>query len=227
VNDGGMSGTGGADAGRRDWQAWHSAYDEEGSPLQRRLKIVQGHVRDWLEARQGQPLRVVSVCAGEGRDLLGVLAGHPDARHVSARLVELDPRNVAAAEAAAQEAGLSGVEVMQADAGSSDSYRGAVPADLVLVCGVFGNISDSDIRQTVTALPQLCAPDATVVWTRSRHEPDRTPTIRGWFAHSGFEELAFDAPDDALFSVGVHRLVGRPSTLMPDEVLFRFTTDVN
>jgi hypothetical protein len=47
-----------------------------------------------------------------------------------------------------------------------------------------------------------------VVWTRGRTPPDRTPAIRGWFADAGFEEVAFEAPGDVTFSVGVHRWAG-------------------
>ena len=65
-----------------------------GSPLSRRLEIVQGHIRSWLREQQDRPVRVVSACAGQGRDLLEVLATEPSAPSVRARLVELDPRNV-------------------------------------------------------------------------------------------------------------------------------------
>ena len=40
-------------------------------------------------------------------------------------------------------AGDADVEVLVADAGRTDSYAGRVPAEVVLVCGVFGNISDA------------------------------------------------------------------------------------
>jgi len=50
-----------------------------------------------------------------------------------------------------------GVEVLGADAGTTSSYRAAVPADLVLVCGVFGNVTDADMMRTIDLLPTLCA----------------------------------------------------------------------
>ncbi|MGB8650965.1 MAG: SAM-dependent methyltransferase, partial [Mycobacteriales bacterium] len=179
------------------WYDWHAPYDEPGSPLDRRLRIVQSQVAGWLRGRGRQQLRVVSACAGQGRDLLEVLGAAPSVR---ARLVELDPDNVAAAERAARAAGLDGVQVVCADAGWTDAYAGAVPADLVLMCGVFGNISDDDVHRTVGLLPQLCAAGATVIWTRSRRAPDLTPSIRSWFGEVGFVEQAFEAPHDALFS---------------------------
>ena len=77
---------------------------------------------------------------------------------------------------------------------STDAYEGAVPADLVLVCGVFGNVPPDSIENTVRRLPQLCAPGATVIWTRHRRKPDLTPRIRGWFRAASFVEVSFHAP---------------------------------
>jgi hypothetical protein len=156
---------------RRDWQAWHAPYDEPGSYLARRLAVVQGRIREALDAAPPGRLRAVSLCAGQGRDLIGALRGHPRRHDLVARLVELDPRNAEAARAAAREVGLTGLEVVTGDAARSDAYLGAVPADLVLVCGVFGNVSDADIRRIVARLPELCAPRATVVWTRHGARP--------------------------------------------------------
>jgi hypothetical protein len=110
---------------------------------------------------------------------------------------------------------------MQADAGDLASYRQAVPADLVIMAGVLGNIGDADVYTTVHALPQLCAAGATVIWTRTRRAPDRTPAIRTWLTDAGFSELAFAAPDDVLFSVGVHRFTGTPQPLGQDKI-FQF-----
>jgi hypothetical protein len=31
------------------------------------------------------------------------------------------------------------------------------------MAGVFGNITDADVQQTITALPEQCAADATVI----------------------------------------------------------------
>ena len=206
----------------RDWVAWHAAYDED-SPLHRRLRAVQRRIRDALDERAAGAIRVVSLCAGEGRDLLEVLANHPRAPDVRGRLVELDPELVARAEARAP----VGIEVACADAGLADAYLGAVPADLVLVCGVFGNISDEDVEGTIRALPAFCAPDATVIWTRHRRPPDLTVEIRRWFVEAGFEPIAFDAPPAYAWSVGVGRFVGGPEPLVGDRRLFSFVPDTN
>jgi hypothetical protein len=208
---------------RRDWVEWHRDYDDPGSLLSRRGELVRGHLRDELERIPAGDVRVISLCAGQGRDVIGALTGHPRRHDVRARLVELDGRNVALARQAAQAAGLHGVEVLQADAGITDACAGAVPAQIVLACGIFGNISDSDIRATVGALPSLCAPGALVLWTRHRRAPDLTPAIRSWLGEAGFREEAFDTSPDGFMSVGAHRLTGEPAALALGQRLFTFS----
>jgi hypothetical protein len=69
-----------------DWRAWHRAYADPDSALSQRLRVVQGAVASWLDGHVG-PARILSLCAGEGRDLLDVLDGRPDAIHLSATAV--------------------------------------------------------------------------------------------------------------------------------------------
>ena len=159
------------------------------------------------------------MCAGQGNDLIGALSGHARAADVRARLVELHPRNCEAAHAAAP----AGVDVACADAALTSSYDGAVPAEIVLANGVFGNISDADIERTIGLLPSLCAPEATVIWTRHRRPPDRTVDIRRWFDAAGFTEIAYEAPDEFIFGVGVNRLTVPPVPFRADVKLFDFT----
>jgi hypothetical protein len=46
--------------------------------LSQRLRLVQRHIDDWLDERPESLLQVVSVCAGQGNDLIGVLARRSD-----------------------------------------------------------------------------------------------------------------------------------------------------
>jgi hypothetical protein len=179
---------------------------------------VQRHIRGAFDACAPGPIRLVSLCAGQGHDVIGALGGHPRAADVRARLVELNADNVVQARANAP----GNVEVVCGDASSTSVYAGAVPAEVVLANGVFGNISDANIEHTVNSLPSLCAPNATVVWTRHRRPPDMTPAIRAWFASAGFDEVAFEAPDGFIFGVGVHRLAREPDPFAPDVTLFEF-----
>jgi hypothetical protein len=213
-----------------DWRAWHEAYDDPGSDLSRRRRSVQRQIEDWLDSRPGGDLRVVSACSGDGRDLLEVLARRPDGGRVSALLLELDEGLSASAATFAAEHGLHRVEVRRGDAGVTDSYRDAVPADLVMFCGVLGNLTDADARTTVAVARELSAPGALVLWTRGRFTApgiddlaEPTDLIRSWFAEDGFEEVAFDAPRDTGYRVGAHRLVAEPRPLGSTRTIFTFT----
>jgi hypothetical protein len=132
-----------------------------------------GHLRAELDHAPAGDIRLISLRAGQGRDVIGVLAGHPRRNDVRARLVGLDERNVAVARQAARAAGLDGVPMLQADAGITDVCTGAVPTQIVVVCGIFGNITVSDNHVTVETVPSLCAPSALVLWTRHRGPPLR------------------------------------------------------
>ncbi|MEH0544423.1 class I SAM-dependent methyltransferase [Streptomyces sp. B21-105] len=204
-----------------DWNRWHDRYDAPDSPLARRLSTVREQVRLALDDCPPGPLRVVSLCAGQGRDLLGVLPGHPRREDVRARLVELDRHNVDAALDAVRSAGLAQVEVVAGDASLLDHYAGMAPADLVLLCGVFGNITDPDIERTVDACTQLCATGGRVIWTRNRKAPDRVPLICGWFEERGFER-EWVTDEEQFQSVGVHRFRGPSRPLQPGERVFTF-----
>jgi hypothetical protein len=248
---------------RVDWVAWHEGYDDPVSGLSARLKLVQQHVAAALDRAPAGPVRLLSLCAGQGHDVLGVLPGHPRRDDVTAVLVEADRENVARARAAASAAGLAGtnpesvaparaaasdaglaeagpgsaerarrgpeatgrpqVEVRQADASQVADFTDAVPADVLLLCGIFGNVSVADIERTVSAAPALCALGATVIWTRHRREPDLTPRIRAWFTGAGFEELAFGSPESApRTGVGAAVLRGAGGAALPEGPLFRF-----
>ncbi|MGW0811295.1 class I SAM-dependent methyltransferase family protein [Nonomuraea sp. NPDC002799] len=204
-----------------DWQSWHEEYDRPDSYLARRLGVVQERIRLALDAAAPGPVRVISLCAGQGRDLLPVLAEHPRRDDVRARLVELDPRNTAAARTLAEAARLEQVDVVTGDAALIDHYQGMTPADLVLACGIFGNVSDDDIKRTVGFCPRLCAAGATVIWTRHRGAPDRVPLVCAWFEEVGLERQWLSDPA-AGFGVGVHRFTGEPQTLGSCEQMFRF-----
>jgi hypothetical protein len=204
-----------------DWRDWHDDYDRPGSRLARRLRVVQERIRAALDDSPPGELRVISVCAGQGRDLIEVLADHPRRDDVVARLVELDERNTRAAAKAAGSAGLRGLEVVTADASLTDSYSGIAPAGIVLICGVFGNISDEDVEETVDTCCQLCATGGTVIWTRHRSDPDLVPSICGWFEQRDFERQ-WVSERSARFGVGVHRFRGQTRPLVTGRSMFTF-----
>jgi hypothetical protein len=210
-----------------DWHEWYQAYDDPDSALSRRLAIVRSEISLALDRLPKRPWTVLSMCSGDGRDLFGPLAEHRRRRDVSGRLVELDPDLAARAAQAYAAAGLDSVDIITGDAGDPANY-GGLTADLLLVCGVFGNVSDDGVLQLATKLPSLCRQGATLIWTRHQVPPDLTPAIRSTLDKAGFRELGFHPVDRSRGAVGVHRYAGGPAPAVdPNEPLFTFSTDAS
>lgn len=201
----------------RDWQEWHRDYDDPDSSLSRRLADVRRVLGADLDARAAEgrrTLRLLSLCAGDGRDTIPVLAARRDLE-VDAVLVELDAGLAEAARTSAAAVDVS-VDVRTADAGSFESFRDRLMNDVLLLCGIFGNISDADVERCVQASCALVRPGGTVIWTRGSRLPDDPSDqagdpaewVRGLFAAAGFEEVAFVVPVGATYRIGVGRQAG-------------------
>ncbi len=119
----------------RDWASWHDAYDDPASALSTRLALVQAHLSHALAMAPAGPIRVVSLCAGQGRDVIGVLPGHPRRDDVSALLVESDPRNAQVASDRAAAAGLANVTVWRQTPGSLPTMRTCCPPTFYCCAG--------------------------------------------------------------------------------------------
>jgi hypothetical protein len=207
--------------GLRDYREWHRAYDDPASSLSWRLRMVQSFIARALDEHPG-PVRVLSACSGDGRDVLSTLASRGDASRVTATLIEIDSE-IAASALRAAAATDARVEVRIADAGYTDAYIGAVPAELVLLVGIFGNISNTDLQATIAAAPQVCAPGATLVWSRGREREDINAEIRGWFAAAGFSELEYATLETGSRpALGVVRYDGPPQAIQTGRHLFTF-----
>ncbi|NEA39495.1 class I SAM-dependent methyltransferase family protein [Streptomyces sp. SID11385] len=206
-----------------DWHDWHRVYDDPDSVHARRLLTVRARIGEVLDAAPPGTVRVVSVCAGQGHDLLGVLAAHPRRADVRARLVERDPRNAAAARATVAGLGLGErVEVVTGDAALVRNYADVAPAALVLLCGVLGNVADEGMEDAVDRVSRLCAPGGTLVWTRNRKEPDRVPRVCAWLEARGFTRDSL-SPPDVRQAVAAHRRTGPAAPLPPpDAPMFDF-----
>ncbi len=206
----------------KDWFDWHADYDEGSSTLARRLVVVQERLRAVLDECPAGPIQVISICAGQGRDLLGVLETHPRREDVTARLVELDPRNASAARRLAETSGLlPQVEVRVGDAALIDQYVDWAPADVVLLCGVFGNISDRAVERTIGHCAALCKSGAFVVWTRHRRAPDLVPRICRRYDERNFALRWLSDPGER-FGVGIHQYAGQPQPLVAGARMFAF-----
>lgn len=214
-----------------DWRAWHNGYNDAKSSLSRRLGVVRRGIAGALAslASRQDEIQALSLCAGEGRDLLPELASLDGRTRYRAVLVEKDEELAGHARETAASLGLADVEVVVGDAGQLSTFSANLPVDLLLLCGVFGNIPAVEIEAVVAASPAMLRPGGFVVWTRGgprlhgKDEPDLRPWARKLFTSNGFEEVGF-AGDPEPYGVGVGRLASVPTP--PPEIperLFTFT----
>lgn len=190
-----------------EWRRWHEEYDDPDSRLSRRLEVVRTRLAEILTAHPSEEVRLLSLCAGDARDAIPVLAAHPKGRRVHGLVVELD--NVLALRAAdsAKRAGLPRLEVRRADAGDIASFSDVLPVDVLLLCGIFGNIERNAVSNIVERIPSVVSEGGFVIWTRGGHDGDDDPRphIRRCFTEAGMAEMSFNGPLEA-YGVGVNRV---------------------
>lgn len=207
-----------------DWYRWYEGYD--GPVLSERLKAVRAHIDDALADTEAGRIHIISMCAGQGHDIVGALERSNRRDDAWALLVEWDERNVRAARQRVDDAALTNrVTVKAADAGGTDAYQEIVPAGVILVCGVFGSLTDEDIDRTVETLPTLAAPGAHVIWTANRSQgPELWETALASFARHGFAPAASHSRS-ARIGVGRHRLMADPEPFLAGRRMFAFADE--
>lgn len=203
-----------------DWDAWHDEYDSPGTRLAKRLVVVQEQLTLALDGAPPGPIELLSMCAGQGRDVIGVLPSHPRRADVTALLVELDPRNVAKAKQSATDAGLDNVEIREGDAGATDNYADHAPAQIVLACGIFGNVLPETAERAIGMFRGLCKPGADLLWTGGRS--GLFELVNTCLAKNGFEQRFVSNPNETQFGVGRHTYGGEAQPLERGASMFTF-----
>jgi hypothetical protein len=142
-----------------------TAYQKQS--YQQRLLLVQRHLSESLDVAPCGTVRILSMFAGDGRDVVNVLGKHPRRGEVLAWLVERNSQSVASGIRRSAEVGLGTVTTfLEKDATQYAAYHGLAPAHIVLLCGVWGHVPIRERGELIQALASLCAPGGVVIWTR-------------------------------------------------------------
>jgi hypothetical protein len=91
--------------------------------------------------------------------------------------------------------------------------------------GIFGNISDDDVRRTIMTAPQLCRQGTMLLWSRATSPDDANSLVRGGLPAAGFVELdyrEFDQGESERAALGAARYDGPPQPLITGQQLFTF-----
>lgn len=206
-----------------DWKDWHAIYDRP-SGANARLLAVQKAVSECLALLPAGPVKLLSIFAGDGRDIIPVVAGSMRRNEVNCQFIEINKALVRAGRQRAEAHGMS--DKMQfecADATSPESYTGSVPVDCVLASGVFGNLLPEDVVRCIKALTGMLKTGGLLVWTRSRcagSGESGIAAIQAALQGQGFVER--NRGGCAKFLVACHQFLNSTTRLEGPE-LFRFT----
>src|SRR5690606_15461460 len=185
-----------------NWQKWHDKYKSDDN-LKNRLLAVQKAIKSCLPKDNNEIYTILDLGAGDGRDIAEALKNYPKPANIQGLLVEIDEVLAAQAMQAMQNAELTNLKVIVGDASSIKNSASTVPVDLVLLCGIVGNISDEDVEKAIKALPMLLKPGGKVIWTRNRREPDKTPVIRELLKSNDLDEVQYIAAENSIYGIGV------------------------
>jgi hypothetical protein len=205
------------------WSRWPSqAYDKP--RYQHRLAGVVRHVSLAVAACPTRAIQVTSLCAGDGRDVIGALATHPRCSDVRATLVELNPTSVANGRTRIAATGLGHiVKFIEGDATSYETYRNIPRADVLLVCGVWGHVPEHQRSEMMRAICGLTQIGGTVIWTRGVGKGmERLDEIKALFTPPDWKQIRLDITPDREFVVASYRLVGPTVTLPAEGRIFDF-----
>ena len=183
-------------------ESWHDNYEDETSTPYKRTLIVKKLIADYLINKNN--ITILSICAGQGRDVLTSLNAD-----TCAYLIDVDKECVDYAQSYVNKNDLYNVFVIEADASLISTYidNNIPKADLILICGVFGHLSLEDINITAQSLKQLIKPNGSVIWTRHKFDNDITKEVRDLFELAGYQEEAFISPKEEPFSIGMYKLI--------------------
>jgi hypothetical protein len=205
------------------WNSWpDQAYQSD--RYQRRLSAVQEHLAECLDNAPRGSVRVVSICAGDGRDVIGVLGSHRRRQDVAAWLVETSRQSVASGVRQAARAGLENtVHFLNVDATVFETYNNIAPSDILLLCGVWGHVPSGERGQLVRAMTALSKPGGTLIWTRGVSRGlGRLHEVQSLFTVSGWAAARVTLTSDKKWAVVTHRHDGRPQELPASGRLFHF-----
>lgn len=208
-------------ARQRIWSDWPArAYTKE--RYQWRLALVKEHLSTALVEAPPGDVRILSICAGDGRDVISTLEEHPRRGDATAQLVELDPTSAHDAERTAARAGLGDqIHVLNADATDFATYQGIAPAEIVLACGVWGHVPPQERGKFIDAAARLSTPHGCLIWTRRLSENGLAELLE-CFRADAWEQHRVGVTPDRRFAVVTHRYRGETLAIPAEGRIFHF-----
>lgn len=208
-----------------DWNQWHTGYETSAS-LQARLKAVSEQITIAINDCPPGPIKIISLCAGDGRDILLALQNHPRRKDVSASLVDNHLESIERGRELALKTGLTKqIHFLHADAGLGETYADIGHANVVLLSGFLGHLRHGDALNLISKLPMVVKTNGSVIWNRHvvLHDgAEQVARIRGAFRSHHFDEEHFAATAEDGFAMGRVCFKGESAPLDAAQKLFEF-----
>jgi ubiquinone/menaquinone biosynthesis C-methylase UbiE len=210
---------------RVNWSGWPElAYQRPN--YRERLRVVQEQLAECLDQAPHNPLRLLSICAGDGRDVIGVLQSHRRREDVEAYLVELNGQSVSEGVKNVRGSGLENVvKFIHADATEYSTYKNLAPCDIVLICGVWGHVTANERANLIHALALFCKPSGKVIWTRKISKGEHMlKVVQSQFDEASWTLVRQSSTSDNKWAVCTYRYHGPALEVPANGRIFSFAT---
>jgi 2-polyprenyl-3-methyl-5-hydroxy-6-metoxy-1,4-benzoquinol methylase len=199
------------------WYDWHiEKHSDPNSYTSQRMTDIGLVIEEYLKDTVHRS-NIVSVCAGQGLDLIPILRQYPNS--ADAYLIDIEQQNIDHINKIST--GLEGIHTYAADATVSNTYiNNKIPrANLLLVCGVFAHLTSEDQSIFIQNMRSLLKPGGYVIWTRI---DEYLNDIHEKFENNGYKKIDLSHINLSTGSVGMSRLKESIKTLHPDKQIFNF-----
>ena len=187
---------------------WHLNHNDMNSTPYKRNKDEQNLIKTCLNSIKNN-VNIISICSGQARDILPILAGKKDNNKINTYLIDTDLECLEYADNYAKENKIPNVHLINKNAGLRETYNDIPQADIIIICGVFGHLSLLDIKSTISFIKHLLNENGFVIWSRHKFDNDISEDIKNIFKELNFNELAFVSPEDEPYTLGLHVVDGK------------------
>lgn len=205
------------------WSGWPDKIYQDQSYRQR-LEAVQGQIKGFLDTAPAGPQRILNICAGDGRDVLGAIGDHPRRTDVLAWFVELDSDSVNQGRQTAAKLGLDNLtRFINGDATVYSTYQPIGRADLVIACGVWGHVPTFEMPSLVRAMATFCNPGGRLIWTRGVSRGiEKVRELEALFDEQLWDDHQLTFTPNKAWAVATYRYRGPMLELPADGQIFNF-----
>ena len=173
------------------WTEWHEeAYNDINSLPYQRTEIVKDLINKYL-SEIDKDIVVISIGAGQSRDILPVLIGRKDNDRITTYLIDTDIECLNYAKNYAKDNNIINVHIVDMDGSLVKNYKDIPKADLIIFCGMMTQKNTDEVKKLANNIKLICNKDAQIIWSRHGYDKDYSTPFRNVFNENFYKELDF------------------------------------